>query len=149
MLSIYQIFFDISQLCKQLGNKFVIHEHQALKAGLHYDVRLEHDCSLKSWATRKLPELVDQKTKRIGLFQTKDHALSYYNFEGELSDGYGKGMVSIWDNGSFDIIKWDQKSKIIDFKGKKLKGKFVILHLKKDQYLMFRSKIEEVNNANL
>ena len=127
-------------LCQRLRNKFVVHEHHALRAGLHYDLRIEHDCVLKSWASRKMPELVDGNLRKISLFQTPDHSLDWFDFHGEITDVYGKGKVNIWDTGDVDIIKWD-KNIIVEFEGNKLVGKYAIVPMiKQGQFLMLRSK---------
>ena len=127
-------------LCQKLKNKFVIHEHHALRAGIHYDLRIAHDCVLKSWASRKMPDLVKGDLRKMSLFQTPDHGLDWFDFEGEITDVYGKGKVKIWDTGDVDVIKWD-KNIIIEFKGSKLTGKYAIVPMTKEgQYLMLRSK---------
>ena len=127
-------------LCRKLKNKFVIQEHHALRAGLHYDLRIEHDCVLKSWATRKIPDLVKDNVRKISLFQTPDHSLDWFSFEGEITDVYGKGKVGIWDKGNVDIIKWNRNI-IVEFFGNKLIGKYAIVPMTKEgQYLMLRSK---------
>jgi DNA ligase D-like protein (predicted 3'-phosphoesterase) len=75
--------------------RFVVHRHEARKAGLHYDLRLEIGGVLKSWAFRK--ELPDKPSiKRLGIEQP-DHELSYIDFEGVIEEGYGAGLVEIWD----------------------------------------------------
>ena len=130
-------------ICSKVNNRFVVHEHRAIRAGLHHDIRLGKDCVLKSWATRKLPDLIDNKTKRIMLFPTPDHSPDWIDFSGEITDKYGKGQVSIWDSGSYKIIKWDDDGKkIINFKGSKIQGNFAIIPYK-EKYLMLRMKSGE------
>lgn len=127
-----------------MNNKFVIHEHHAVKAGLHYDLRLEKDNVLKSWASKKIPKLIDDPSLKIIIFQQPDHNISWFDFEGKIDDGYGKGNVIIWDTGTYDIIKWDITSHIIiDFHGNKIKGIYVILpypNEKSTVFLMFKKK---------
>ena len=135
MISVINFFENINK-----QNRFVIHEHHAQKAGLHYDLRLEKDNVLKSWATRKLPELIDLKTKKIQLFPTPDHDISWLNFKGEISDGYGKGKVLIWDSGDFKILKWTNKSIVLYFNGKRIKGQYIIIKTDKDIWLMFKKR---------
>lgn len=124
--------------------KFIVHEHHAVKAGLHYDLRLEYNGVLVSWATRKLPQLINDEVKRITIFQQPDHDLAWFDMEGNIDDGYGKGIVKIWDKGFYDIIKWDFNSHhIVTFHGIKLVGTYVILpyftfHPK--AWLMFKKK---------
>ena len=123
--------------------KFVIHEHHAERAKLHYDIRLEKDGVLKSWACRKIPELISGESKKILLNQTPDHDYDeWIKFKGPIESGYGKGMVYIWDQGSFYEIKWDEHI-IIDFKAKKIKGIYVIIPYPNEEgkFLMFKKKV--------
>lgn len=122
--------------------KFIIHIHRADRVGLHYDIRLEKDGKLKSWACRKIPELVKRNQKRILVIQQPDHELDWFDFSGTITDGYGKGKIDIWDKGTYDIIKWTTNSIIVDFKGTKIFGKFVMIPYNqlRNQWLMFRSK---------
>lgn len=143
MLSVYNIL-------NKRNNKFIIHEHHAERAGLHYDIRLEKDNVLKSWATRKLPQLINNELKRIQLFQTPDHNIEWLDFgiykdtDNEnnkyvISDGYGKGKVYIYDKGNYKIIKWTKNKITIDFDGKKIKGMYTILKYN-DTFLMIKHK---------
>lgn len=122
--------------------RFIIHIHRADRVGLHYDIRLEKDGKLKSWACRKLPELVKYDKKRILLIQQPDHELEWFNFSGEITDGYGKGKLEIWDTGMYETFTWTWNSIVVKFDGTKLSGKFAIIpyNLLKNQWLMFRSK---------
>jgi len=118
-------------------NWFVVHEHWAKRAGLHYDIRLTYynpvtkECSLLSFATRKLPDLVACKTPRIQAFPTEDHSLEYGDFQGEIPEGYGAGLVKIWDKGKLEYVEltWTKVKAI--FHGKKMKGQFTFIRLDK------------------
>lgn len=153
MLSVYYLF-ELTQN-SDIKSKFIIHEHHAERARLHYDIRLEKDKTLKSWATRKLPELLSNKLPRIQLFQTPDHPLDWLDFgikkEKEnkdknknedkyiISDGYGKGKVFIYDNGFYKEKEWTKNKITIEFFGKKIKGLYTIIPYQ-NNYLMIKHK---------
>jgi len=102
---------------------YVIHEHKATHN--HFDFRLELGGVLKSWAVPKQPPL-RKGIKRLAI-QVPDHAKSYANFEGEITQGYGKGTVKIWDKGNFSIEKKKPKEIIVNMQGKKLKGRYALI----------------------
>lgn len=113
---------------------FVIHKHKA--KNLHYDFRLEIGGVLKSWVLPKGPSL-NPKDKRLAI-EVEDHPLTYIHFEGEIAQGnYGAGEVIIWDRGKYTfgktpIIEQYETGRIkIELKGKKLKGSFELIKLKK------------------
>jgi bifunctional non-homologous end joining protein LigD len=107
---------------------FVVQEHHARR--LHYDLRLEKDGVLKSWAVPKgVPESTDEKRLAV---ETEDHPLGYANFEGEIPKGqYGAGTVKIWDKGVYETKVWNEKMVEVTLEGERLKGRYVLVRLKK------------------
>ena len=74
------------------------------------------------------------------LFPTPDHSPDWIDFSGRIEDDYGKGQVSVWDSGSYKIIKWDDEGKkVVEFKGAKIQGSYAIIPYK-DRYLMIKMK---------
>jgi DNA ligase D-like protein (predicted 3'-phosphoesterase) len=103
---------------------FVIHKHHA--SHLHWDLRLEMNGVLKSWAVPKEPPKV-KGVKRLAIL-VEDHPLQYASFEGTIPEGnYGAGKVEIWDRGFYELLEKDEKKIEIKFHGKKLKGKYVLI----------------------
>jgi DNA ligase D-like protein (predicted 3'-phosphoesterase) len=107
---------------------YVIQRHRA--SHLHYDLRLEEDGVLKSWAVPKEPP-VEKGIKRLAV-QTEDHPLGYEKFEGVIPEGeYGAGTVEIWDEGFYSLIENSRTKKVIDIRGKRLSGHFCLIKLRK------------------
>ncbi len=105
-------------------NTFVVHKHEALRAGLHHDLRLERNGVLKSWAVPKcMPE--ELGVRRLAK-QVEDHDLAYGKFEGEITDGYGAGKVRIWDYGRYETKFWSDVKIEVAFHGKRLNGEYVL-----------------------
>ena len=110
---------------------FVVHKHDASR--LHYDLRLEMDGVLKSWAVPKGPSL-NPRDKHLAVL-VEDHPLEYKDFEGVIPAGeYGAGTVMIWDEGTYRV-QGDEKAGEalergelkIELRGKKLKGGWVLV----------------------
>ena len=103
---------------------YVIQEHHA--SHLHWDLRLEHNNALKSWAVPKVPK---SEEKRLAI-QVADHDKNYATFEGDIEEGYGKGSVKIWDSGEWIPDEINENKITGELKGKKLKGKFALIKFK-------------------
>jgi bifunctional non-homologous end joining protein LigD len=129
-----------------MRKRFVIHEHHATR--LHFDLRLEIDGVLKSWAVPKGVSM-NPSEKRLAV-AVPDHSLGYINFEGTLAEGtYGAGEVRIWDKGKFetqgDAAEGLDKGKLVlTFDGEKLKGEFTLLKMwnQEKNWLIIKSKDE-------
>ncbi|MCM4157754.1 DNA ligase D [Gramella sp. AN32] len=113
-------------------SRFVFQRHQATR--LHYDLRLEIDGVLKSWAVPKGPSM-NPKDKRLAV-QTEDHPIKYLTFHGTIPKGnYGAGQMNIWDTGTFQSALEDkslseqyQEGNVkIKFSGEKVKGEFALV----------------------
>lgn len=116
---------------------FVIHNHFARNH--HYDLRLEMDGVLKSWAVPKEPPK-EKGIKRLAV-QVEDHPLEYAKFKGVIPEGnYGAGKVEIWDNGTYNLKSKDEKKIEFELNGKKLKGNYVLVKTGyvKNGWLWFR-----------
>jgi DNA ligase D-like protein (predicted ligase)/DNA ligase D-like protein (predicted 3'-phosphoesterase) len=121
------------------GNSFVIQEHHARH--LHYDLRLERDGVLKSWAVPKgIPANPGEKHLAVAV---EDHPLEYGTFEGEIAKGeYGAGTVIIWDSGTYDTKHWDEKKIEVTLHGKRLQGPYVLVKFGragKNDWLLFQA----------
>ena len=122
---------------------FVVQRHKA--SHLHYDLRLEMDGVLKSWAVPKGPSM-NPKDKRLAMM-VEDHPYAYKDFKGIIPSGYGAGIVEIWDTGKYTDLEGSEKkaaekklrsglkagSLKFTLSGKKLKGEFALVKLKGKQ----------------
>ncbi|MEU6643171.1 non-homologous end-joining DNA ligase [Saccharomonospora sp. NPDC046836] len=108
---------------------FVIHEHHARR--LHWDVRLERDGVLVSWAVPKgLP--TEPGTVRLAV-NTEDHPMEYASFSGEIPRGeYGAGRMTIWDTGRYETLKWSEREVSVVLHGSRVEGKYVFFRSGED-----------------
>jgi bifunctional non-homologous end joining protein LigD len=125
------------------GNQFVIQKHAARR--LHYDLRLELDGVMKSWAVTRGPSLVPGD-KRLAV-HVEDHPIEYNAFEGTIPQGeYGGGTVMIWDRGTWEpevpdvgaaLAKGELKFRL---EGRKLKGSWVLVRTRNRQWLLMKHR---------
>jgi len=147
----------VGTLKKRSGKKqlFVIQKHAA--RSLHYDVRLEIDGVLVSWAVPKGPS-TNPSIKHLAV-RTDDHPMEYAKFEGEIPKGsYGAGTVMVWDIGTYKNIKTDDDGELVPMSkclkeghievflsGKKLDGGYALVktHLAGgEQWLLIKMRDE-------
>jgi len=136
---------------------FVIHKHDA--RNLHYDLRLEVNGVLKSWAVPKGPSL-DPGVKRLAV-ATEDHPLEYAYFEGVIPEGeYGAGAVIVWDKGTYINVTGKGKKcydmseaiaqghAVVWLDGKKIRGGFALNRFRRgrqEQWLLIKLNDREAN----
>src|SRR5690242_1154182 len=103
------------------GNRFVVQQHNATR--LHWDLRLEHDGVLASWAVPNgIPP--DPSENRLAV-HTEDHPLEYLEFEGDIPKGeYGAGTMRIWDRGTYQLHKWEDRKVEVTYNGERLTGRY-------------------------
>jgi len=111
---------------------FVVQEHHTPRGRtgerVHWDLRLERDGVLKSWAVPKGPP-TSPGTNRLAV-PTEDHPLEYASFSGTIAAGeYGGGHVTIWDAGRYATEKWDERHIIVTFDGRRLAGRYALFPL--------------------
>jgi bifunctional non-homologous end joining protein LigD len=111
------------------NDTFVIQEHHATR--LHWDVRLERDGVLVSWAVPKgLPDVPGDIRLAV---HTEDHPMEYATFSGEIPKGeYGGGRMFIWDRGRYETLKWSDREVAVVFDGERAKGRYTFFRSGKD-----------------
>jgi DNA ligase D-like protein (predicted 3'-phosphoesterase) len=120
---------------------YVIQKHQARR--LHWDLRLEKDGVLKSWAVPKEPPAKPGE-RRLAM-EVEDHPLEYGSFAGEIPEGqYGAGTVEIWDRGHFVPLTWEQNEIVIEIHGERLQGPYCLIRFQPEKdpknWLFFKKK---------
>ncbi len=103
--------------------RFVIQEHHA--SSLHWDLRLEREGVLVSWALPKgLPEAPGENHFAAG---TEDHPLAYIDFDGEIPKGeYGAGAMTIWDRGTYECEKWEPRKVEVALHGRRVDARYAL-----------------------
>ena len=117
------------------GQRFVVQEHHATR--LHWDLRLEHDGVLASWALpRGVPEHPDENRLAV---HTEDHPLEYLEFQGEIPKGnYGAGTMTIWDSGTYEAEKFREAEVIATFHGERVQGRYALFQTRGDNWMIHR-----------
>jgi bifunctional non-homologous end joining protein LigD len=117
------------------GDTFVVQEHHA--TALHWDVRLERDGVLVSWAVPKgLP--LDPARNHLAK-QTEDHPMAYATFAGDIPRGeYGGGHVSIWDSGAYELLKWREREVKVVLHGERVDGTYVFFRTGGQDWMVHR-----------
>ena len=136
---------------------FVIQKHDA--SHLHYDLRLEVDGVLKSWAVPKGPSM-DPQVKHLAV-HVEDHPMAYGGFEGTIPEGeYGAGTVMVWDTGTYENIQAGKEKPLsmaeafdkgrieVLLKGKKLKGLFALIRTARG-WLLFKMNDEFARTGDI
>jgi bifunctional non-homologous end joining protein LigD len=131
---------------------FVVQKHRA--SHLHYDVRLEHEGAMLSWAVPKGPSL-DPSVKRLAMM-TEPHPIEYNGFEGVIPEReYGGGTVMIWDRGTWEpevpdvaraLAKGDVKFRL---HGRKLTGSWVLVHTDGRRWLLIKHRDAAASMADV
>jgi bifunctional non-homologous end joining protein LigD len=115
--------------------RFVVQEHHARR--LHWDLRLEHDGVLASWAVpRGIPPGPERNHLAV---RTEDHPLEYLEFHGEIPAGqYGAGTMKIWDRGTYEEHKFRDDEVMVTFHGERLRGRYVLFRTRGDDWMIHR-----------
>ena len=119
---------------------FVVHHHLSKRP--HFDLRLEMDGVLKSWAVPKgVPE--ESGVRRLAV-AVDDHSMEYASFTGRIPAGqYGAGEVKIFDNGTYDLLEREPHKIRFAFHGKRLNGEYELVDFKHDgkNWLLFKKAL--------
>lgn len=117
------------------GNIFVIQQHHARR--LHWDLRLERDGTLVSWAVpRGLPR--DPQRNHLAV-HTEDHPMEYADFSGEIPRGeYGGGRMTIYDRGTYVTEKWRDDEVIVVLSGERVAGRYVLFQTRGKDWMIHR-----------
>src|SRR4051794_27052158 len=115
--------------------RFVVQEHHARR--LHWDLRLEHEGALASWA---VPKGIPADPERNNLaVRTEDHPIEYLDFHGEIPAGeYGAGTMRIWDRGTYELHKFRENEVMVTFHGERLHGRYVLFRTGGKNWMIHR-----------
>lgn len=129
---------EVKATDQKISGIYVIQRHEATR--LHWDLRLEMEGVLKSWAVPKEPP-AEKGVKRLAV-QVEDHPLDYANFAGTIPKGeYGAGKVEIWDRGTYRLVDKKPDKIVFEILGERLKGTYCLLRFKEQKnWLFFKMK---------
>jgi DNA ligase D-like protein (predicted 3'-phosphoesterase) len=115
--------------------RFVVQQHDATT--LHFDLRLELDGVLRSWAVPKGPSL-DPGERRLAM-QVADHSLAAGEFEGVHAEARrGTGAVIIWDEGDFDLVREEPGHLVVTLRGSRLRGGFALTRTGERRWILVK-----------
>src|SRR4051812_7800889 len=119
----------------EAGRRFVVQEHSA--RSMHWDLRLEHEGTLASWA---IPKGIPPDPKRNNLaVRTEDHPLEYLDFHGEIPRGeYGAGTMRIYDRGTYELHKFRDAEVMVTFHGERVRGRYVLFRTGEKNWMIHR-----------
>ena len=117
------------------AHRYVVQEHHA--RAMHWDLRLEHEGTLASWAVPKgIPP--DPERNHLAV-RTEDHPLEYLEFHGDIPEGsYGAGTMRIWDRGTYELHKLREDEVMVTFHGERLEGRYVLFRTGGKNWMIHR-----------
>src|SRR3954453_5761515 len=115
--------------------RFVVQEHSA--RSMHWDLRLEHEGTLASWA---IPKGIPPDPPRNNLaVRTEDPPPEYLDFHGEIPEGeYGAGTMRIYDRGTYELHKFRDKEVMVTFHGERVRGRYVLFRTSEKNWMIHR-----------
>jgi bifunctional non-homologous end joining protein LigD len=126
---------DAAAAAEEEAPRFVVQEHHA--RALHWDLRLEHDGALASWAVPK--GIPPDPAKNHLAVRTEDHPLEYLEFHGDIPQGeYGAGTMRIWDRGTYEQHKFREDEVMVTFHGERLHGRYVLFRTRGKDWMIHR-----------
>lgn len=127
--------------------RFVVQKHNAKKAGLHYDFRLEGVITPGFFDSWVIPKLAVDQACRLAIM-VEPHSESCAYFEGTYGPGYGEGTVEIWDQGTYEIIEKNDTNIKVLLSGTRLNGRFELKLKENNNWLLFEKKSTPVPKLN-
>ena len=117
------------------ADRFVVQEHHA--TALHWDLRLERDGVLVSWAVPKgIPP--DPRQNHLAV-HTEDHPLEYLDFQGDIPEGsYGAGTMRVWDTGTYETHEWKDNKAVVTLHGSRVDGRYALFQTHGNQWMIHR-----------